>query len=254
MTSKPQQQELETKASQATLEHKKVLLDLFAKRIMNDDQLLANAGLYLRSSAIAKILFLNELYELIVDVPGTIMEFGTWYGQNLSVFENLRAIHEPFNQNRRIIGFDTFSGYASVTDKDKASEVTSGSAYALPADYPDYLRAVLQYHERNNVLGHIKKHSVVVGDVVKTISKFFADNPGDIVALAYFDLATYAPTKACLEAVLPHAVPGSVFLMDELNFAEYDGASIAFKEVFAGRKYKIKKSKFMTDRSIVILR
>jgi hypothetical protein len=54
--------------------------------------------------------------------------------------------------------------------------------------------------------------------------------------------------------VLPHAVPGSVFLMDELNFAEYDGASIAFKEVFAGRKYKIKKSKFMTDRSIVILR
>ncbi len=83
-------------------------------------------------------------------------------------------------------------------------------------------------------MGHIKKHSIVVGDVVKTISKFFADNPGDIVSLAYFDMATYAPTKACLEAVLPHAVPGSVFLMDELNFSDYDGASIAFKEVFAG--------------------
>ena len=89
---------------------------------------------------------------------------------------------------------------------------------------------------------------------METVSKFFADHPGDIVALAYFDLATYAPTKACLEAVLPHTVPGSVFLMDELNFAEYDGASIAFKEIFAGREYRIEKSKFMTDRSIVVLK
>jgi hypothetical protein len=113
---------------------------------------------------------------------------------------------------------------------------------------------VLAYHERNNVLGHIQKHAVVVGDVVQTVSEFFADHPGDIVALAYFDLATYVPTKACLEAVLPHSVPGTVFLMDELNFSEYDGASIAFKEVFAGRKYRIKKSKFMTDRSIVVLK
>lgn len=244
---------VETKASPATIEHKRVLHELFAKRIMNDDELLANAGLYMRSSAIAKLLFLNELYELIVDVPGVIMEFGTWYGQNLAVFENLRAIYEPFNQNRRIIGFDTFTGYASMTDRDRANEVVQGEGYRLPTSYPDHLRAVLAYHEKNNVLGHIAKHSVVVGDVVSTVPQHFVDHPGDIVALAYFDLATYAPTKACLEAVLPHAVPGSVFLMDELNFADYDGASIAFKEVFAGRKYRIQKSRYMTDRSIVIL-
>lgn len=245
---------VETKASPATLEHKRVLHELFAARIMNDDELLANAGLYMRSSAIAKLLFLNELFELIVDIPGIIMEFGTWYGQNLAVFENLRAIHEPFNQNRRIVGFDTFTGYASVTERDRASEVVQGDGYRLPPDYPEHLRAVLAYHEKNNILGHIAKHSVVVGDVVSTAPQYFVEHPGDIVALAYFDLATYAPTKACLEAVLPHAVPGSVFLMDELNFADYDGASIAFKEVFAGRKYKIQKSRFMTDRSIVILK
>jgi hypothetical protein len=243
----------ESKASPERLLQKKVLLDLFAARPMDDDDLLANAGLYLRSSGIAKLLFLNELYQLIVNIPGIIMEFGAWYGQNLSVFENLRAIYEPFNQNRRIVGFDTFSGYASANEQERQNRIISGSGYALPSTYPDYLRAVLSYHERNNVLGHIAKHSVVVGDVVDTVPQYFCEYPGDIVALGYFDLATYKPTKACLEAVLPHTVPGSVLLIDELNFRDYDGASIAFKEVFASRAYKVLKSRFMTDRSIVII-
>ena len=243
----------ETKASSETLSRKKILLDLFAKRPMNDDDLLANAGLYLRSSAIAKLLFLHELYQMIVDMPGIIMDFGVWYGQNLSVFENLRAIYEPFNQNRRIVGFDTFSGYASASPRERLSEVIGGDGYALPSDYANYLRSVLAYHESNNVLGHIPKHSIIVGDVVQTAPQYFRDHPGDVVALAYFDLATYKPTKICLETVLPHALPGSVLLLDELNFREYAGASIAFKEVFAGRRYRIRKSKFMTDRSLVVI-
>lgn len=243
----------ETKASAETIARKKILLDLFARRPMNDDELLANAGLYQRSSAIAKLLFLNELYEMILDVPGIITEFGVWYGQNLAVFENLRAIYEPFNQNRRIVGFDTFTGYASVTDRDRANEVITGDGYALASDYPDYLRAIIAYHEQNNVLGHIHKHSVIVGDVVTTVPNYFRDYPGDVVALAYLDLATYKPTKVCLETILPHMLPGSVILMDELNFRNYDGASIAFKEVFALRKFRIRKSKYMTDRSIVVI-
>ena len=42
---------------------------------------------------------------------GALIEFGTWRGQNLVLLENLRAIHEPFNKQRTIIGFDTFAGY-----------------------------------------------------------------------------------------------------------------------------------------------
>jgi hypothetical protein len=243
----------ESKASPETLAGKEILLDLFQRRPMNDDELLTHAGLFLRSSHIAKILFINELYELIRDIPGIIMEFGVHYGQNLSLFENLRAINEPFNQNRRIVGFDTFTGYASATDRERANPVIGGEGYLLPSDYPDYLRQVIAYHESNNVLSHIQKHSVVVGDVVETVPAYFEEYRGDIVALAYFDLAIETPTKVCLEAVLPHTVPGSVLLMDELNFRDYDGASIAFKEVFAGRRYQIKKSRYMTDRSIVTL-
>jgi len=244
---------VETKASPETLMRKRRLLELFAQRSTSDDELLANAGLYMRSSGVAKLLFLNELYEMIVDVPGIIMEFGVWFGQNVSVFENLRAIYEPFNQNRRIVGFDTFDGYASLTEREQSSPVIAGEGYKLPKGYVEHLRAVIAYHESNNIMSHIQKHEIIVGDVVETAPKFFVDHPGDVVALAYFDLATYKPTKAAMESVLPHTIPGTVFLIDELNFRDYDGASIAFKEVFAGRDYRIKKSRYMTDRAIVIL-
>lgn len=243
----------ESKASPQTLAGKQKLLDLFKRRPMDDDELLTHVGLYLRSSHVAKILFINEIYEMVRDVPGIIMEFGVHYGQNLSLFENLRAINEPFNQNRRIVGFDTFTGYASASERERSNPVIGGEGYLLPSGYPEYLREVLAYHESNNILSHIQKHSIVVGDVVKTVPAYFKKYRGDIVALAYFDLAIEKPTKVCLEAVLPHTVPGSVLLMDELNFREYDGASIAFKEVIGDRRYSIRKSRYMTDRSIVTL-
>ena len=37
------------------------------------------------------------------------MEFGVQYGLSLSYFK-LRAIYEPYNYSREIIGFDTFKG------------------------------------------------------------------------------------------------------------------------------------------------
>ena len=199
MTSAPKQTAaLETKASTEQMQHRETLYKLFENTPIPTDQLIMHLGLFMRSSALAKILFLNEIYEEILDVPGSIMEFGCWLGQSLIVFENLRAINEPFNQNRRVIGFDTFEGYASISDVDGDSDVIHSGGYALPENYPDYLRDLIAYHESNNILSHIEKHSIVQGDVVKTVPKFLKDNPGEMVALGYFDLALYEPTKACL--------------------------------------------------------
>ena len=63
------------------VENRDLLYRLFRERPMPDDQLLVSLGMYMRSSALTKILFINELYEQIVNVPGVIMEFGTWWGR-----------------------------------------------------------------------------------------------------------------------------------------------------------------------------
>ena len=244
---------METKASEAQMAHREVLYRLFRERPLPDDQLLINLGLYMRSSALAKLLFLNELYQLILDHPGIIVEFGTWWGQNLVVFENLRAIYEPFNASRRVIGFDTFKGYPSLSEQDRQSETIKIGGYKVSDDYRAYLAELLAYHETNNVLHNIRKHEVIEGDVVETAPKFFGAHPETVVALAYFDMALYEPTKVCLEALRPHLVSGSVIMFDELNSRDYPGETVAFREVLGNERYTLHKSKFMTDRSYLIM-
>ena len=242
----------ESKASNEKIAERQALYDLFAQRPMPDDQLLISLGLYMRSSALAKVLFVNEIYQLIDDIPGVIMEFGTWWGQNLVMFENLRAIYDPFNQSRHIIGFDTFKGYTNISSKDKPSETIKLGGYAVSQDYRQYLEKLLAYHEQNNVLSNIKKTRLIEGDVTETVPKYFKDNPATIVALAYFDLAVYEPTKKCFEALRPHLIRGSVVMLDEFNSREYPGETIAFKEIFKESGFSFKRSRYISDRTFAI--
>lgn len=246
---------LGTNASENQVEQRKKVIEHFRSRPMPDDHLFSNLGLYMRSSALAKVLFINELYEYILDIPGVIIEFGIWWGQNLVLAENLRAIYEPFNQSRRIIGFDTFSGYKGFSNIDnEKSNVIKEGGYTTSEDYRIYLDKLLSLHEGNNVLGNIQKYELVEGDVTDTAPKFFKEHPEMVVALAYFDLGLYLPTKVCLETIQPHLIPGSLMLLDEFNSSEAPGETIAFKEVFGSKGYTIKKSKYLTDRSLVFIK
>src|SRR5690554_3760444 len=69
-------------------------------------------------TVLSRMLYLNELYQQITDVPGVICEFGVQWGATLTQLINLRSIYEPFNHSRTIHGFDTFEGFPSVHEKD----------------------------------------------------------------------------------------------------------------------------------------
>src|SRR5262245_10293245 len=99
---------LQSRASSGQNEARQTLLNLFDRCPIPQLGLLVNLGLYMRSSVLAKTLYVNELYQKIVNIPGAIMEFGVWWGTNLALFESLRAIYEPYNHARKVVGFDTF--------------------------------------------------------------------------------------------------------------------------------------------------
>jgi len=242
---------LESKASDSEMQFRERLYELFNQRPMPDEQFMLNLGLYMRSSMVAKLLFLNEAYQMIRNIPGVIMEFGVWWGQNLILFENLRAVYEPFNHTRRVIGFDTFSGYSSISKQDKESETIKAGGYSVTEGYQKYLDELLDFHEKNNVLKGVKKHLTVAGDATKTVPEYFKNHPETVVALAYLDLAIYEPTKACLQALKKQVIPGSVIVMDEFNHQDYPGATLAFKEVFGATKYEAIRSDYMTDRTFI---
>ena len=58
--------------------------------------------------------------------------------------ESFRTIYEPFNASRKIIGFDTFEGLTSVSEKDQSSnskELKEGHL-SLITNYEEHLKEV----------------------------------------------------------------------------------------------------------------
>ena len=244
---------LQNRSRPEVVKRRSVLYDLFKRSPLPVDELMVNLGLYMRSGALARILFLNELYESIAHLPGCVVEFGTWWGQSLVLFENLRAVHEPYNYTRRIIGFDTFEGYREPGDHDKPSETIKRGGYATSRNYEAYLDELLDYHQSENVMGHIRRHRLVKGDATQTAAAYFDEHPEDVVALAFFDLALYEPTKKCIEAIAPRLVKGAVVAFDEFGASEYPGETQAIMETLGLRTHTIRRSRFLPDRAYLVI-
>jgi len=225
------------------------IVKFFKDTPIPDDEVLSNLGLFISRQSLSRMLFMHELYLKALPVHGIVIEFGARWGQNLALFQNFRGIYEPFNHNRKIVGFDSFSGFPSVHKKDGTSEVAKKGAYSVTKNYEEYLDKILSYHESESPISHLKKYEIIKGNAVHEIEKYLSKNPQTIVALAFFDFDIYEPTKKCLEAISGHLTKGSVIGFDELNSPDFPGETLALKEVFGLDKYSIKRSNFTPMQS-----
>ena len=218
----------------------------FEKSPVSRDEKLDNLGLYLSRKNLSRILFIDELYQKIVDVPGVILEFGCRWGQNLAIYTNLRGIYEPYNYTRKVVGFDTFSGFTRVEEKDGGHPIIEKGAYDVVSGYEDYLQQVLTLHETENPLSHIQKFELIQGDASQTLNQYLKKHPETVIAMAYFDMDIYRPTTECLKLIQPHLVKGSLLGFDELNSPVFPGETIALKEVMPLNTLRLRRSRFST--------
>jgi hypothetical protein len=218
-----------------------------------EEQVLSNLGLFLNSKNLSRILFMNYIYQKIVDVQGVVFEFGTRWGQNVALFAALRGIYEPFNRHRKIVAFDTFEGFPSIHEKDGTSDMMVEGMLSLTEDYDQYLSEILTTIEKDNPLSHIKKFELRKGDGTQQIDSYLEDNPETIISLAYFDFDLYEPTKKCLEAIRPRLTKGSVVCFDELNDPDSPGETLALMEVFGLENVTLKRFPYVSRISYFVV-
>jgi hypothetical protein len=228
-------------------------LKLFQNCTIPEDEIMANLGLFLNSKNLARILFMHHIYSKIVDIPGIVCEFGTRWGQNLSLFAALRGLYDPFNRHRKIVGFDTFSGFPKVHSKDGKTDLIKAGNLAVNENHKDYLEKIIQCQENDNPLAHIKKFEIIAGDATITFEKYLKDHPETIVALAYFDFDIYEPTKKCLELIKPRLVKGSILGFDELNDPDSPGETQALAEVFGLGNIKLRRFRYTSRVSYFVV-
>lgn len=231
--------------------NKQALSNMLRNNQISNNELLDNIGLFLTRQTLSRINFMQSLYEQIIPVHGVIMEFGVRWGQNMALFSNLRGMLEPFNYNRKIIGFDTFEGFPSVSVEDGA--LVNAGDYSVASGWKENLENILDFHNQNAPINHKKKYELVQGDASKTVPNYLTNNPETIIALAYFDFDIYQPTKDCLEAILPYLTKGSIIAFDELNTPEFPGETIAVREVLGLSRYAIRRSPHSPLTSYIVI-
>ena len=187
----------------------------------------------LTSPGLKRILHLNEIYKLSLNMAGDIFEFGCHYGASTVLLNNLKYVYEPFS-GRMIHTFDTFEGLPMPDKNDLSSTKVAnnkGDYNIKISNYDQFLIDVLSSHE--SLLKSIsskRSFSINKGLVEKTLPKFLKKNSSVIASLVIFDMDLYKPTLQSLELIRPHLIEGSIIVFDEiLAYKQYPGEAEALK-------------------------
>ena len=218
------------------------LADLINSNPVPDNEKSFHTALFLKRQELSKVLYFQHVYQQFLNTHGVIMEFGTRWGTNMVTLSNLRGIYEPFNYNRKIIGFDTFEGFKNTNFKyDGDHEIIKEGAFSVTENYTEYLDKLLSIHQNESPLSHIKKYDIEKGDAPVQLAKYLRENPQTIIAFAHFDFDIYKPTLDCLNIIKPHLVKGSIISFDELNDPNFPGETKAVNEAFGLNNIELKR-------------
>jgi hypothetical protein len=210
---------------------------------------LQNFSLYTPRQDLTNFLIRYEIFKRVLAVQGSIIECGVLRGAGLIAWAQFSATFEPTNHQRRVVGFDTFSGFPKLSKEDGLSESPDARRGGLAANCYEHLQRCIELFDLNRFVGHVPKVELVRGDALTTIPKYLEDNPQLIVSLLYLDFDIYEPTLSALKYFVPRMPKGAVIGFDELNLKDWRGESIAVLESLELRDYRIERCPFGSGMS-----
>jgi len=186
---------------------------------------------------------------------------GVHFGGGLMTWAKLSSIHEPANYSRKIIGFDTFSGFPYISPKDKITKyVHEKRGITTPKkndnyvdSYTDLQKSIELYDQDRYNFGSGPKIELVKGDAAKTIPKYLKDNPYLVISLLNLDFDIYEPTKVALKHLLPRMPKGAIICFDEINHPFWPGETLAVMEELGIKNIKLQRFPFAPSPSYAVL-
>ena len=185
--------------------------------------------------ALGYFLTRNEIFKQVLDVHGSVLDFGIYRGGSFFTWLQLSAIYEPYNHIRKVIGFDSFEGFSDIGEQDKGKndkgltlKIEGGMAWK---GFDEIIQGI-ELFDKNRPLGHVNKGLLVKGELPGSVENFLDEHNETIVAMANFGLGLYEPTLTILQAIKPRLVKGSILVFEDLNQATWPGESKALFEVF----------------------
>lgn len=178
-----------------------------------------------------KMLARYELFKLIVDKPGDIVEGGVLKGAGLLYWAKLIEIFNP-QSRRKVVGFDTFEGYPGGSGKRHDQNIAKSFRQVQIQEEQGVSANTIMEIAVAQGLEH--RVELVKGNALTSVKTYVEENPGFRVALLNLDFVLYEPTLAALQQLYPLMIRGGVVALDEYAVSGL-GESDAVDEVLGKR-------------------
>ena len=202
-----------------------------------------NFYLSCQNARLAKFLAHYELYKMITDLPGDVVECGVFKGAS---FVRFAAFRELLNNRfaRKLVGFDTFGDFPETNFEE---DIKYRENFVQTSGIP------ITVNQLNQVLDHKGVNTnihLVKGDVTKTVPAYIEENPHMKIALLNLDTDVYEPAVTILEHFYPRIVKGGVCILDDYNV--FPGETKAIDDYFKDKDVIVKKLPFAVTPCYII--
>lgn len=193
---------------------------------------------------ISKVLAHYEIYKMIKEITGEIVECGVFKGSSYLRFVMFREIfNNPYS--KKIIGFDTFGKFPETSFKDdikaRTQFIDSAGSDSISKEQ---LLQILNNKEIN------KNVDLIEGDIVETVPAYVKANPELKISLLNLDTDIYEPAVTILEHLYPKITKGGILMLDD--YGTHPGETKAVDEFFHNKNIEIKKFSFAMTPSYIV--
>ena len=193
---------------------------------------------------ISKVIAHYELYKMVINLSGDIVECGIFKGASFVRFAMIREIlGNP--SSKKLIGFDCFGKFPKTKFKHDKKALKDWTAVA--GDQSISRKDLIDVLEHKDCSINF---DLVEGDITETVPTYVDEHPELKISLLNLDTDIYEPAVTILKYLWPKIISGGVLILDD--YGVFPGETKAVDEYFAGIDVKIQKFPFSKTPSFII--
>jgi hypothetical protein len=213
-------------------------LNQFKDCVSNPEIILYNFTRFVRSQEITKLMVFNELFKKIINIQGSIIEFGVHNGNNLFTLGHLSEILEHRNYSRQIIGVDPLKDYSLPNGK------------IIGYDDENKLIKSIDLFNRACIFNQFSKIRLIKKSFIKGCSDILKKD--DIIcSMLLMHIGLYKEEKYILRNLYNRIPKGGVIVFGSINSEDTPQCTKALVETI-GLNHEICRFDFATKYSYLI--
>ena len=196
-------------------------------------EMLVNYAAFIRRREMTKLLAYYDLFKLVADVPGSIVELGVYLGAGTFTWSKLLETFVPGDRSRKVYGFESGEGYKDFAPEDGNPQPWIEKVVGKKVVPAGYLERMVKLTNLDNMIPGVERCRVIKGNILETVPGFALHNQGTRLSLIYFDVNLYKPTFVGLKSLYPLLAPGGVVALNGYGSPPWQGEAAAFEKYFA---------------------